>query len=258
MCAFCPADAVEIGGEHVWDNWLNKALPNTTYRARKRYSLASPLVQYDTDSLNEQLPVVCTECNNGWMSVLSLKTKDCFGRAMLDGEPFTLGAKDAAILAAFTFMKAAVTNHLTAHEYEPFFTRGAREAFRTSLIIPPLTKMWFAAYQGKARMSTRSNFSIASTDAPGPLHGMEFGSFSYVIGKLALQLLTPRWKDIHHRGRPLVSLTPNVYWERATTLFWPHSGGLVSWPPSKYLADDTLQTFIERFNSPVNVPILSG
>jgi hypothetical protein len=256
MCAFCPEDAVEIGGEHVWDNWLNKALPDTTYRARKRYSLASPLVQYDTDSLSEQLPVVCTECNNGWMSILSLKAKDRFGRAMLDGEPFSLGARDAAILAAFTFMKAAVTNHLTTHEYEPFFTRAARETFRSSLIVPPFTKMWFAAYQGEARMSTRSNFGIASTDAPGPLQGIEFGSFSYVVGKLALQLLTPRWKNIHHRGKPLVSLTPNKYWEQATTLFWPHSGGFVSWPPSKYLGDDMLQTFIERFNSPVNVPLL--
>jgi len=254
-CAFCPADAVEIGGEHVWDDWLNKALPKTTYRARKRYSLASPLIQYDTDSLNEKLPVVCMKCNNGWMSTLSLKVKDRFGRTMLDGEPFILGAKDAKILAAFTFMKAAVTNHLTANEYEPFFTRGARETFRTSLVVPALTKMWCAAYDGEARISTRSNFSIVSADAPGPLYGMEFGSFTYVVGKLALQLLSPRWKQIHQRGRPLVSLNPNVYWEQATTLFWPHEGGSVSWPPSKYLSDDTLQTFIERFDSPVNVPV---
>lgn len=50
------------------------------------------------------------------MSELSLKTKDRVGRSMLDGEPFSLGARDAAILAAFAFMKAAVTNHLAAQE----------------------------------------------------------------------------------------------------------------------------------------------
>jgi hypothetical protein len=103
-CAFCPADAVEIGGEHVWDNWLNKALPKTRYHALKLPSLDSPPIHFTTDSLNEELPVVCTACNNDWMSALSLKVKDHFGRAMLEGEPFSLGARDGAVLAAFTFI----------------------------------------------------------------------------------------------------------------------------------------------------------
>src|ERR1700730_6027765 len=112
-------------------------------------------------------------------------------------EPFSLGARDAAILAAFTFMKAAVTNHLTVHEYEPFFTRAASTKFRVSLTLPPMLKAWFAAFQGEARISTRSNFSIVSTSDPGPLYGVEFGSFTYIVGGLSLQLLAPRWKHIN-------------------------------------------------------------
>jgi hypothetical protein len=251
-CAFCPADAVEFGGEHLWDNWLNKALPKTTYRARKQYSLDSPVIQYDTDSLNEKLPVICAACNNGWMSVLSLKVKDRFGQAMLEGEPFSLGLKDASVLAAFTFMKAVVTNHLS-DKYEPFFTRAARERFRTSLILPPLTKMWFAKYRGEARMSTRSNLAIFSRDVPGPLYGMEFCSFTYIVGKLIIQLLASRWKQIDHRGMPLVSLSPHAHWNDAATLFWPHGGGLLSWPPSKIFGDDMVEDFTQRFGNPVNV-----
>src|SRR4029077_2787518 len=122
QCAFCPADAVESGGEHVWDAWLKKALPKARYRALKIYSLDSAPIVCDADSLNEKLPVVCNDCNHGWMSALSLKVKDGFARVMLDGEPFSLGAKDAAVLAAFTFMKAVVTNYVESN-YEPFFTR---------------------------------------------------------------------------------------------------------------------------------------
>src|ERR1700719_4217447 len=96
LCAFCVADAVETGGEHMWDAWLNKALPKTRYRARKQYTLDSPLIEYETDKLDEKLPVVCTACNTGWMSVLTMKVKDGFGRAILDGEPFSLRARDAA------------------------------------------------------------------------------------------------------------------------------------------------------------------
>ena len=253
-CAFCPADAVETGGEHVFDNWVNKALPNTRYYALRIDSLNSPVVRYKTNSLNEKIPTVCKQCNNGWMSLLSLKVKERFGRAMLNGEPFSLGPRDAAILAAFTFMKAVVTNHNL--DGEPFFTRAARERFRINLIVAPLTRVWFAAFQGKARMNTRNYLSIVSTNAPGPLCGLEFCSFTHIIGKLALQLLAPRWKHIMDRGRPLFSLSPNAYWQRTAILFWPHEGGFLSWPPAEYIGDDAVQGFIERFGNPVNVPIL--
>jgi hypothetical protein len=253
-CAFCPQDAVELGGEHVWDNWLNKALPKLHYRTLKIYSLDSPPIVGEADSLNAKFPVVCVDCNNGWMSVLSLKVKERFSRAMLDGEPFSLGPRDTAILAAFTFMKAVVTNYVES-DYEPFFTRAARENFRTSLTLPPMLKQWFAAFQGKARMSTRTNFGIGSTSEPSPLYGMEFGSFTYVVGKLALQLLAPRWKDVRDRGRPLLSLIPNAHWHRAAILFWPYAGGSLSWPPAEYIGDNMIQAFIERFGNQVNVPI---
>jgi hypothetical protein len=251
-CAFCRNDAVERGGEHIWDDWLNKALPETAYRARKRDSLESPLIEYDTNSLSEKLPVVCRECNNGWMGALTSKTKDVFSRAILDGEPFSLGVRDAALLAAFTFMKAVVTNHTI--DDEPFFTRAARENFRTSLIIPPSVKAWLAAYEGEFKMSAKSNLSIVSTSGPGPLYGMEFCSFTYVVGKLALQLLAPRWKHIKNRGRQLLSLTPHVHWNQAAILFWPYHGDIIFWPPAKYIRDDTIQAFIDRFKVPVEIP----
>jgi hypothetical protein len=216
MCAFCSEDAVETGGEHVWDGWINKSLPETRYRARRQYSIDSAILEYDADSLNEKLPVVCAGCNNGWMSVLSEKAKDRFKRAMLDAEPFSLGAKDAGVLAAFTFMKAVVVNYVGSDYYEPFFARAARERFRTSLTLPPMLKMWFAAFEGEARMSTKSDFGIVSTTEPGPLYGIEFGSFTYVVGKLALQLLSPRWTNLRDRGRPLHSLTPHADWGQAT------------------------------------------
>ena len=151
---------------------------------------------------------------------LSLKLKDRFSRAMLDAEPFSLGARDAAILGAFTFMKAVITDHLI-NPNDPFFTRAAWERFRASLTPSPL-KIWFAAFQGRSRISTRNNLSLVSTSEPGPLYGVQFCSHTYVVGNLALQLLAPRWKHIRDRGRPLISLRPDAYWDQAVTLFWPH------------------------------------
>ena len=255
MCAFCPADAVEKGGEHIWDGWIDKAQPkNSLYRASKRYAINSPTIEYDTASIDEKLPVVCEHCNSGWMSVLTNKIKQNFSHAILDGEPFTLDVRGAALLSAFSFMKAVVTNH--ALPDEPFFTRGAREKFRESLEIPSPTQCWFAAYQGEFQFSTKNSMSIFGQNDPNsPICGMEFCSHSYVVGKLALQLLAPRWKYIHHRGRSLLLVDPAAIWRPAAVRFWPHDGTAISWPPPKYLGNNTIQLFIKRFGNDINIEI---
>jgi len=255
MCAFCPADAVEKGGEHIWDDWLNKVQPKKAlFRARKRYTIDSATIQYDTASFAEKLPVVCEKCNSGWMSVLTNKTKQAFSQAILEGEPFTLELRDAALLAAFSFMKAVITNH--AIPDDPFFTRAARERFRTSLTIPPWVQCWLAAYQGEPRFRTKSSMSIfGQNDPDSPICGMEFCSHSYVVGSLVLQLLAPRWKRIHDRGRGLLMVDPAAIWSAAAIRFWPNDGTALSWPPPKYLGNDAIDLFIKRFGNPINVPI---
>lgn len=163
-----------------------------------------------------------------------------------------MDVRDAELLSAFTFMKAAVKDH--CYSDDPFFTRASRERLRSEFAIPDRVKMWIAAFQGPARYAFHSNFHIVSTTTPGPLDGMEFFTYTYIVGNLALQLLAPRWKDILHRGRPLVNLVPNVYWNPATIQFWPFPT-TTSWPPEKYLGDSVIEQFINRFQAPINIPI---
>ena len=104
-------------------------------------------------------------------------------------------------------------------------------------------------------MSTKNYVEIVSSSEPGPALGMEFLSYTYVVGKLTLQLLAPRWKDVRDRGRRLIEITPNEYWNPAVVSFWPYDGNAVSWPPEKFLGDDTIQQFIHRFNETVRVKV---
>jgi hypothetical protein len=252
-CAFCDADAVKKGGEHVWDDWLNRALPKGRYKAAKRFTIDTPVIEYPTNNLTVKLPVVCERCNSGWMSALTLKTKGSFWRAMLECEPFSLDASNAALLAAFTFMKAVVTDY--SLDDDPFFSRADRERLRTNLTVPPLTKIWVAAYQGAPRFSAKNHLSIVAPNSSsgGPFFGMQFCSFTYVVGQLAVQLLAPRWKHISDRGKPMLTISPNVYWQPAAIQFWPHDGSLLVWPPEKYMGDNVIEAFIYRFNMPINV-----
>src|SRR5262249_41648301 len=72
---------------------LNRALPKQRYRARKRYTLNSPVIEYASTKFRERFPVVCSDCNSGWMSALTLKIKESFSRTILHGEPFSLDAR---------------------------------------------------------------------------------------------------------------------------------------------------------------------
>lgn len=252
MCTFCPRPAVEKGGEHIWDDWLNRATPKTKYRTYKQTALASPAIEYDSAKFAEKLPVVCEPCNSGWMSVVTNKVKQRFGAAILDGDPFTLEIKDAALLAAFTFMKAVVTNQSLSDD--PFFTRAARERFRDSLVLPPFVQCWFAAYQ-RDGMQTISTSHIFSPNRGERLYGLQFCSFNYIVGKLALQLLAPRWKVIPGARSALIMLRPTDNWKLAASCFWPFAGAPILWPSPKYIGNDSIKLFIDRFGGNfINLP----
>lgn len=253
-CAFCDNLAVDHGGEHLWDNWINRELPKKMkFNASRRLSLHSQPIEFVQAGLKEKVPSVCDECNHGWMSNLTAKIKDDFRDTIIDAAPFSLDARGAALLASYIFMKAVVQDYCYNLD-EPFFTRAACARFRKSLNIPFFVKVWFAAYQGNSPYAFHGSISLAEATF-GPLEGMEFFCYTYVLGPLVLQLLAPRWKDIRRRSLPLVTLTPNKRWQRAAIQFWPYIRQALSWPPQLYLGDDMIKQFFNRFQAPINVPL---
>ena len=84
---------------------------------------------------------------------------------------------------------------------------------------------------------------------------MNFFSYTYIMGNLALQLLAPRWKDVANWRRPLPVIVPDPVWQPMATRFWPLTGEDVAWPPSKYFGDDTIEQFIQRFGAPITMPL---
>lgn len=251
-CAFCSADAVEHGGEHIWDGWLNRALPTKKFKVRQQRSLVEPFREYDARVLKEKLPVVCENCNNTWMSNVTNQVKQAFAELILDGAALCFLPAGVNLLAAFAFMKSVVADHAVKKD-EPFYTRAVRERLRDSRTVPADVQMWVAAYQGVQRYSGRFSTAILTADHPGPLYGVEFYSFTYVVGQLVLQTLAPRWRDVRRRGISLPPLRPDPYWNPATIRFWPSDGVPVTWPPEKYLGDDTILKFMERFNVPIHI-----
>lgn len=252
MCAFCPTQAAKLSREHIWDDWLNRELPTKRFRVRQRWSRDQPFRQYDAATLKEKLEVVCANCNHGWMSNLTDRVKRAYSEQIINGTPLTLAADDAALLGAYTFMKAVVADHATPKD-DRFFSQEGRERFRETLSIPPSVRMWIAAYQGAQRFGGKCVNAILVPNEPSVLDGIEYYVFSYVVAHLVLQLHAVRWKD----GRSAFASVPkhDPYWDPAVVQFWPYSAS-VSWPPTKYIGDNTLEALMNRFSLPISVPAL--
>jgi len=220
---------------------------------RQRFSQLDPFRQYDAVALKEKLAVVCETCNNKWMSDVSNRAKKVLHEMVVAGKRTILFQADLRVVAAFGFMKCVVGDHATRGE-DPFFSRAARERFRTSLTIPSEVQMWIAAFQGAYRYSGKFTTSLLAPSEPGPLEGIEFYSHTYVIGHLVLQTLAPGWKRVHDRVRPLPTLEPGTDWLPAAIQFLPENGSALEWPPPKYLGDSTIQRFMDRFDR-INVSV---
>jgi len=188
MCAFCPQDGVDHGGEHNWDDWLNRSLCVTKHQFR--YSdLSGKSREYDKRILDEKLPVVCHDCNTRRMSRISNGIKIAFESLMVDGNQLCILPTGVALLAAFTFMKAAVAATQIAENNEAFFTRAQRERLRKSLGVPDIgVRMWIGKFKGKPLHNGRFVPAILSSRAP-QLRGVEYFTFTYLVGHLLLQLL---------------------------------------------------------------------
>jgi len=250
MCAFCPTQAAKLSREHIWDNWLNPALPTRRFRVRQRRSQDQPFREYDATVLQEKLEVVCENCNHTWMSDLSNRVRQAYSAQIIDGAALTLGPDDAALLGAYAFMKSVVADHATPRD-ERFFSQEVLEQFRRTLAIPPNVRMWIASYQGERRFGGRFHNAILTPNEASILDGIEYYVFNYVVGHLVLQMHAVRWRDGRRAFAPVPK--PDPYWDPAVIQFWPYSEP-VSWPPKKRIGDNTLETLMNRFSLPISVP----
>ena len=190
------------------------------------------------------------------MSRISNGIKIAFESLIIDGNQLCILRSGVALLAAFTFMKAAVAATQIAENNEAFFTRAQRERLRKSLAVPDMgVRMWIGNFKGKALHNGRFVPAILSSRAP-QLRGVEYFRFTYLVGHLLLQLLAARFKSVHHRAHGLLPmLRPDPFWNQACIQFWPPTNVTgITRPPAKYFEDQGLKDFIDRFTLPVHVP----
>jgi hypothetical protein len=252
-CAFCPNTA-NITGEHLWSAWIGNILPTKRYRYQREEG--NETVEWFSAKINQKTNVVCKDCNSTWMSDLKGSAKAAFTPIIRDGRPTTFQSEDITLLASWAFKHAVIANH-SLLEGEPMYTIAERERFRLSLMVPERVRVWITAFQGRSRFSGKFHSRyIRSINEPPPLNNLEFFAFTYVAGHLGFQVFSGRWKSLSNRGRRIGLPEQADYWNPACERIWPYDGRGIEWP-KKYLGEQTIQAFVDRWEGKLNVTLTS-
>ena len=244
-CAFCPSS--NVTNEHLWGKWFSKRIPGRPGNFTMRHS--SVPHEWNDSEISFKAGVACRACNNGWMNDLEVQFSKHFSDMIFHGTPISLLSRGLSLIAAYMFKCAIVGDHMKS-KGKPFFLQVDRYRFKETLEIPDGVQMWIAAFTGKMAYSGRW-VPYYFRPMVSPLSDFEFYAFTYLAGKLALQLLVPRCTGIHQFGRPLPRLAPDKVWEETAIRFWPPNGLPITWPLPIYLDDRSFNEFRDRWRVPI-------
>jgi hypothetical protein len=112
-CVFCGRAGVKFSREHAFPNWISKVLALSGVDAVLLPSDGRGR-QWTARQLDQQVKVVCGDCNNGWMShelevpAIPLLTPMILG----EGQHARLGRERQQLLAAWSLKTAMMVEHI--------------------------------------------------------------------------------------------------------------------------------------------------
>lgn len=255
VCAFCPAPATPLAEEHLWSAWIGRLFPGQSFSWRTVDPETFTVTSGHMKSLDLKAEAVCGSCNHGWMSVLETEIQPLLSGVIRDGDSMYFSRRDRNKLAAFAVKNAIIANCLNPAR-EPFFTRAARERFRTSRQIPPSVYVWFAGLSTPILTGVYLGYvlglQIAANDRVWD--DLEIYVYTFAVGHLVIQLCALRFADIFNRAKPLPRiLSQKPFWNDYAIQSWPNSGETIRWPPEKYLSEELLSKFARRWQGRVGL-----
>jgi hypothetical protein len=244
-CIFCQ-ELGKLTEEHLWSDWINNL-----FGEKQRYTVQRKLPnrevkEWESVGINQTATVVCKKCNNEWMNDIEMEARPMLSHLIKFGDPLSFLPAGIAVLAAFTFKNAIISDH-THRERKPFFSVSDRVSFMNKLAIPDGVQMWIAS------SGSFQSFVFEVPAAHGPLHSAKFLSFTWSAGYLVFQVLAPRWKRLGRKYERLPMLMPNNRWESVSLRFWPNNGRPITWNPTYDLSGNSLDVFKNRWSEAINI-----
>ncbi|MEU0525988.1 hypothetical protein [Streptomyces niveus] len=126
-CVFC--GGTPLTKEHVLPRWLKVALDPSMHRFRYIRLSDAGLQHHDAPPLNDQVKVVCAECNNGWMNRLEEDVRH-FLPALIRGSSCTLDARAQQALSSWALKTLLMFQYTHRPEVRAVIPPSDYEALR--------------------------------------------------------------------------------------------------------------------------------
>jgi len=249
---FC--GTAEVTDEHVWPDWINRALlPELKlHKVRTKTDPVSKQTEgvgpsWGGPDLDIKVKRVCGTCNSGWMSDLENEAKPYLTPLIL-GEAVVLDRRAREIVAAWTFLRVVMAEYthprqIAVPEFHRRWLYKERRPPRQGVYI------WLAGYSGEDWAAFYRHVPLATHKRPigsgyRPGHMNAYG-VTFAVYKLVFQVFGTTTAmpggDIQQRGTLGAS----------TLRIWPGRGkdSIVA-PVGQPLTDATMDRFANIFTEP--------
>src|SRR5262245_10660338 len=185
-CIFCDKSHSKAPSkEDVLARWIAAEFPEAYFEITQTKSYKSFKSRGNLGILSRH---PCTGCNNGWMSDLENEAKPLLA-PMMNGTTLDLTTSQQLVIAKW-FTKTIMVYEFMDADVKPYFGRQQRNRFYKSLLIPPLTFIFLAAYMCKGRplIRTRSHqFDLIIDPKKPSAFSVDAFSATFVINHVVLQ-----------------------------------------------------------------------
>jgi hypothetical protein len=245
-CIFCNREAT-MTLEHATPKWLKDVLPGDGlfYHWRGQPDDGPTWTWTDTwpsDEPDFKVKAVCGECNNVWLSDLEKDAKPVL-TPMIHGQPTTLEARDAELVALWAAKTALVFDALDPETYRVARPEHRRELHDTRK-PPARTFVWLTATDEESGFTRRAFGYTGSEDAldrAAHVHGQPPPWYcnTLIVGRL---VLFPAWLPVEYGQVPKC----RGQLARALVRVWPFRSPVV-WPPPAIIRRDAAPFLGEMF-----------
>lgn len=171
LCIFC--EGTQISKEHVYANWMRpyiKEWNGTTHRVT--YAPVSgdemPLIESGAltlkgDHRSRGLKVVCTKCNNGWMSEIQNKAKPIM-LPLLEDRAWHLSRAGQELVAKWAILFTMVYEF--ADPRTATISSAQRTSFRLNTKPPKNWIIWIAKFRGVDRSGVAFHRALQIIEHP--------------------------------------------------------------------------------------------
>jgi hypothetical protein len=242
-CIFCGGGGVRgnrMSGEHIWSDWMRDLLPlpgrdivndfvtiidgatgtekNINTRQRKARLTASVV------------PVVCCNCNNGWMNRIETAARIPLTH-LIKREPFVVDAALQLALVNWAVLKTLVIENgaLRGQPCEPICEQQARCDFKSHLAVPASFRIWIGDSSADHwRVQFFRHAALLTFEAnPGSVKNVQ--TLTFGIGNVVFFVFAATEIEVYSR----IEFSFDAF----LVSIWPSAGDPISWPRSLVLND---------------------